>query len=110
MRVSRTVRLAAGSLAVAALVGCAQSRPKRVAANEPPLLTDTQGESVVVEAPPARAVTIADRHPILRRPREYYDSTNGNKFGKTAAAAVIGVPSGIVAEVRQIVAGQPAPR
>lgn len=108
MRISGTSRLAIGSLALTLAVGCAQARPRRVASAEPPLLPSAEGEgdATVVEAPRARVVTFADRHPIVRRPREYYASTNGNKFGKTAAAAFIGVPSGIAAEMKQIVAGR----
>ncbi len=48
----------------------------------------------------------ADRHPLFTRPKEYYDSTQASKVGKTAAAVVIGVPAGFVAEVRQIAVGQ----
>lgn len=57
---------------------------------------------------PARTVGALDRHPLLRKPKEYYDSTNSNKAVKTAAATVIGVPAGIVGELKQIVTGTPA--
>lgn len=107
MRTFPSVWLAIAVMALG-LTGCAQSRNRTAMKPEPPLLTGVDGEALVVEAPAVRPVTAADRHPLLRRPREYYDQTNGNKFSKTAAAAVIGVPSGIVAEMKQIVTGQPA--
>src|SRR4051812_38272176 len=112
MTVSRGLRLGLGILLISAAAGCAQSRTRRtLAASEPPLITDGEDVTTVVEAPKARAsATVADRHPMLRRPREYYDKTNGGKATKTAAAAVLGVPSGIVAEMRQAISGQPAPR
>jgi hypothetical protein len=111
MRIRKPLALGVCVLAVAAITGCAQSRPRRVAAAEPPLISDSTGDTTVVEAPVARPVTFADRHPMFSRPKQYYDNTNGNKFSKTAAATVIGVPSGFVAEIKQIVVGQtPPPR
>lgn len=109
-----TQRLVAGFL-VAGLIGCASGRPRRSAvAVEPPLATDGPppmvGSSEVVQAPETRTATMTDRHPLFTRPREWYDTTNGNKFTRTAAAAFIGVPSGIGAEIRQIVQGQPPVR
>jgi hypothetical protein len=109
MRISRSLRLVVGVLAMSTLAGCAHSKGRKAATSEPPLLSGADGaDTVIVEAPEVRTVTAADRHPVLRRPREYYDKTNGNKFSKTVAATVIGVPSGIGAEVKQIFAGQPA--
>ncbi len=105
----RTLRPVSAILALALATGCASSRPKRTVNSEPPLIvgdaSDAGGTSVV-EAPSARATSIADRHPILSRPRERYDTTNGNKLTRTAAAVVIGVPSGIGAEIKQIIVGQ----
>ena len=106
MRIWKPLGLGLFALAIA---GCAQSRPRRVAAIEPPLDADSAGATAVVEAPQARPLTFADRHPLFSRPKKYYDNTNGNKFAKTAAATVIGVPSGLAAEVRQIVVGQAPP-
>jgi hypothetical protein len=56
-----------------------------------------------------RPLSFIDRHPLLSKPREYYEDTDYNPIVKTAAAVVIGVPAGIVGEVRQMVAGA-APR
>ena len=87
--------------------GCAGGmgrRPPLVAKGEPGL-----GNSAVVAVDPAppRQVTFADRHPVFSKPREVYDNTQGNKFTKTAAGAVLGVPMGIGGEIKQIFVGQP---
>jgi hypothetical protein len=91
--------------------GCqSPSRRAALAASEPSLVA--QGENGtntnVVQVPPARVVTFADRHPLLYKPREYYDSAGENKAAKIAAATVVGIPAGIVGELRQIVVGAPA--
>jgi hypothetical protein len=58
---------------------------------------------------PARNVTWVDRHPLFSKPRDIYEKTNNNSpVVKTAAATVIGIPSGILGELRQIVVGAPA--
>ena len=101
----RTLRPVSAILAVALTSGCASSRPKRTVVAEPPLAGDISG-ATVVEAPQVRTVSAIDRHPLLSRPRQYYDTTNGNKLTRTAAAAVIGIPSGIGAEFKQIIVGQ----
>jgi hypothetical protein len=100
-------------IAALALSGCQASRSSRkVAMPEPPL----EGPGVVASGdgraiaglPPDRPASIADRHPLFFKPRDYYETTNGGKLSKTAAAAIIGVPAGIVGELRQIVAGRPS--
>lgn len=105
----RTSRPILAILALALATGCTSSRPKRTVNSEPPLIVGDasgSGGAIVAEAPQARAISAIDRHPLLSRPRDRYDSTNGNKLTRTAAAAVIGVPSGIGAEIRQIIVGQ----
>ena len=64
--------------------------------------------TTTASASPARTVSVVDRHPLLRKPKQYYDNTNSNKAVKTAAAAVVGVPAGIVGEIKQIVVGTPS--
>ena len=71
------------------------------------------GVTIVEPAAPAlvtppQPMSWIDRHPLLRKPRHYYESTNSNKFVKTAAATVVGVPAGIVGELKQIVVGKPS--
>jgi hypothetical protein len=51
-----------------------------------------------------------DRHPLLYKPRDYYETSGDNKIVKTAAATVIGIPAGVVGELRQIVTGAPSNR
>ena len=82
---------------------------------EPPLNADVAGSEVAVVEPngsnsvnTAKSVSFVDRHPLLRKPQQYYDNTKSNKVVKTAAAAVVGVPAGLVGEIKQIVIGAPA--
>jgi hypothetical protein len=88
--------------------GC-QSGPsgRTVAAAEPPLVSPAEPNGTVVHAPPPKTVTWADRHPLFTKPREYYDNSGNNKVVKAAAATVIGIPAGIVGELKQIVVGAP---
>src|SRR5262249_7709969 len=92
---SRTVSGFAGVALACALAGC-QSGPstKTRAAAEPVLSPPAEGGTTVVTAPPSRTVTFVDRHPLLYKPRDYYDSSGDNKVVKTAAAALVGVPVG----------------
>jgi hypothetical protein len=52
-------------------------------------------------------LTFVERHPLLYKPRDYYENSGENKVVKTAAAVVVGVPVGIVTELKQIVVGSP---
>lgn len=99
--------LAAGVLL--ASTGC-QSAPKSqsVASAEPRLVAPTEPGGTVVETHPPKTVTWADRHPLFTKPREYYDTSGSNKAVKVAAATVIGIPAGILGELKQIVVGSPA--
>lgn len=103
------------ALALTVMVGASGCRnqfsvQRPLATTEPPLIVGS-GETVVGGGPPVVASTnssVVDRHPLLNKPGQYYNSTNGNKLVKTASATFIGVPAGIVGEVRQIVVGQPS--
>ena len=77
---------------------------------EPPLVGATDGTSsgIIEAAPGARPVTMVDRHPLLYKPREYYETGGKNRIVKAAAATFVGVPAGIYGEIRQVVRGQPA--
>lgn len=73
------------------------------------VMSDNAGgdDSLLVDAtPPPRR--FADR-PIARKTQEAYDSGQGNRFAKGARAAIIGVPQGIGAEVKQLFTGPPTP-
>lgn len=96
--------LAAGFLLVAS--GC-HSAPSRqmVASTEPSLAAPSEPNVTVVDTQPPRTVTWTDRHPLFTKPREYYAKSGDNKVVKAAAATVIGVPAGVVGELKQIVVG-----
>ena len=95
-------------LVIVAVSGCAGGGPRRkVAVAEPGVALPGEEDTVVV-GPPPQGVTFVDRHPLLSKPRDYYESSGNNKFVKTMAAGVVGVPAGIVGELKQIVVGRPA--
>lgn len=80
--------------------------------SEPGLVLPDEGagtltDPVVIEPAPAQ-VGLVDRHPLFRKPMEYYNSSGDNVVVKAAAATVVGIPAGVLGEVRQIVVGRPA--
>jgi hypothetical protein len=89
--------------------GCTGGPSKRtLASSEPALISGDPDVAIVDRAKPApTTVSAVDRHPLLSKPKQYYDDTNSNKVAKTAAAAFIGVPAGIYGELKQIVVGVP---
>jgi hypothetical protein len=91
---------------VAGVMGCQGMSHKggMMASREPALVPD-DGTTVVV-APPPSSDGWAERHPLVMKPKQYYDNTQGNKFVKGAAATVIGVPAGLLGEMKQIVVGR----
>lgn len=88
---------------------------RKVVVKEPALASPDGVGSTVIEEDPADQLAVAppmtdsivENHPLLSRPRDYYESSGNNKIVKTAAAVVVGVPAGIVGELRQIVRGRP---
>ena len=110
MRAPRRPTLAlATAIALAGCHGGPMPRtPRAVASAEPALDPDAPGAPLVTNAPPARPVTIVDRHPLLSKPRDYYENAGSNKIVKTGAATLVGIPAGILGEMRQIVIGRPA--
>ena len=96
-----------------AVPGCGGGPSKRtLASSEPALLPPGESEPPMISrAKPVATpstVSVVDRHPLLSKPRDYYENTGSNKVAKTAAAAFIGVPVGIFGELKQIVVGTPA--
>ena len=85
--------------------GCQASGSKRPSAPEPGLTMGPDSNGAAVEAPQAKAVTFVDRHPLLAKPREYWENAGDNKIVKAGAATLIGVPAGIYGELKQIVVG-----
>jgi hypothetical protein len=110
MRGSRCLIATLLGLAALTLTGCQASPSRRSLASAEPVLSPAAegGAPVVVEGPAPRSVTFVDRHPLLFKPRDYYEnSTSNNKIVKSAAAVVVGVPVGLVGELKQIVVGAP---
>lgn len=105
--------LALAALGLAPVAGCKSTATRKVATTaEPGLSGPIESGAAVVEAParPAPAtVGFVDRHPLLSKPRDYYDNSGKNKVVKAAAATVIGIPAGIFGELKQIVVGAPQP-
>ena len=101
-------RIGIGSLVLSLLLlaGC-HSPGHKTASAEPPLMTGTDGNATIVEADPPKTVTVVDRHPLLSAPRDFWNNTQSNKFGKGVSATVVGVPVGMVGEVKQIFVGVP---
>ena len=86
----------------------ARTRTASVVSPEP-ALADGSGAVAekTIEATPVKTVTFADRHPLFTKPRQYWDTSGDNKIVKAAAATFIGVPAGVVGEVKQIFVGAP---
>ena len=107
----RGIRNLAWVVAAIALTtaGCKNSGGSRkVVTNEPGLdgPIEPGGSAVAASPDPGTSVTWVDRHPLFSKPRQYYDnSTSSNKAVKVAKATVIGVPAGLVGELKQIVVG-----
>ncbi|RUL84325.1 hypothetical protein [Tautonia sociabilis] len=100
---SRTIGMVLLALAAGMTTGCHR---KEFLRNQ----SIAMDPSIVASDPAAgvpNRVTFVDRHPMLRKPVEYYQSTGTGTAGKVAAAALIGVPAGILGEMRQIVVGCP---
>jgi hypothetical protein len=93
---------------VLATAGCHGAGSRRTIADEPGLSGLDAQDKAYLDAPAAStASTVVDRHPLLYKPREYWDTSGDNRVVKAAAATFIGVPAGVVGEVRQIFTGAP---
>jgi photosystem II stability/assembly factor-like uncharacterized protein len=100
--------LALATVALASF-GCHGTGRRSASAVEDPAIAGLDAEDkAFLAAPGDRGVTVVDRHPILYTPRDYWDNAGDNRFVKAAAATFVGVPVGIVGEVRQIFVGRPA--
>lgn len=90
------------------VVGCRSASARRSIAAEPGLSGLDADDMAALETPQVREMTFVDRHPLFAKPRAYWEDSGDNKIVKAAAATFVGVPAGIVGEVRQIVVGSPA--
>ncbi|MGC8641936.1 MAG: hypothetical protein ACP5XB_18880 [Isosphaeraceae bacterium] len=100
-----------GALGLSVLIltggaGCQTSGSRR-STPEPGLTMTPDSNGTVAEAPQAKTVSYVDRHPLLSKPREYWENAGDNKIVKAGAATFIGVPAGIFGELKQIVVGTP---
>jgi hypothetical protein len=92
---------------VLAASGCHGAGRRRGIADEPALSGLDAEDKAYLDAPAVVPMSTVDRHPILYKPREYWDNSGDNRFVKAAAATFVGVPAGVVGEVRQIFVGAP---
>ena len=102
-------RTVAALLMALAAAGCSGGPSKRTLASSEPVLVPSDPDVATVNRakPMPSTVSVVDRHPLLSKPRDYYEKTDSNKAAKTAAAGLIGVPAGIYGELKQIVVGVP---
>ncbi len=111
LRVKQTI----GVLSLAAIIcfsGCKSAGSRQNTFSSEPILTDpgrisAAPDSVELDPLPPPRVSAVERHPLLRKPVEYYEGIESGPVGKTASAVLIGVPAGVAGEIRQIVAGSP---
>ena len=103
----RHVRLAVLGLPLlmVCLAGCARNKGKpSYVASEPGL---DMGGGTVVQSGPVVKTGFASRHPLFYKPGQVYHNMGHGPITKTSAAVFVGVPAGVVGEVKQIVVGQP---
>jgi hypothetical protein len=86
--------------------GCHGTSTRR-AAPEPAFSGPLEPNGTAVEATPPPEVSYVDRHPLLSKPRDYWETSGDNRIVKAAAATFVGVPVGLFGEMRQIVLGAP---
>jgi len=99
-----------GGMALLGIVGCKSATPSKRAmtANEPPLTVPGEPQpGAVADKPASGSTAFVDRHPLLYKPKQMYDKSGDNKVVKVAGATLVGVPMGILGELRQIVVGRP---
>src|SRR5262249_35114384 len=102
---TRWLVLAAFAAALAA--GCHSGPSSRPVASAEPRLTTPESGAAVAAVPPPRTLSWVDRHPLLYKPRDYYESSGNNTIVKATAATIVGIPVGVFGELRQIVVGAP---
>ncbi|AMV39690.1 hypothetical protein [Planctomyces sp. SH-PL62] len=92
---------------ILATSGCHGTGGRRSIADEPTLSGLDAEDQAYLDAPAARPISTVDRHPLLYKPREYWENSGDNRIVKAAAATFIGVPAGLYGEVKQIFVGAP---
>ncbi|MGO9597073.1 MAG: hypothetical protein ACLP7Q_03535 [Isosphaeraceae bacterium] len=108
MRGHRWLTAAGLALLASLTLGCHGTGSTRVSsAPEPSLSGAIDNNTAVAETNTPKTVSYVDRHPLLSKPRDYWDSAGNNTIVKAGAATFIGVPVGIYGEIKQIVVGTP---
>jgi hypothetical protein len=111
MRGTRWLAISVLALVAGVGPGCQSAGTNRTASVVAPAPALGDGGGAVaertIEAAPVKTVTFADRHPLFTKPRQYWETSGDNKIVKAAAATFIGVPAGVVGEVKQIFVGAP---
>jgi len=89
--------------------GCARHRNKNliVSNNQPVIAGASSVDQAYSVEKPIAGTRFVDRHPMFYKPGEYYTTSDGNMVVRGARATFIGVPAGIVGEVRQAFRGVP---
>jgi hypothetical protein len=114
MRGNRWRSIGVLALAFALISGCqtaGSKRPATVISPAPTVSDAAQPDNAVAErtitTAPVRTASFTDRHPLFTKPRQYWESSGDNKIVKVARTTFIGVPAGVVGEVKQIFVGAP---
>ncbi|OJW26320.1 MAG: hypothetical protein BGO49_27265 [Planctomycetales bacterium 71-10] len=107
LKVFAILTLATAVLATAGCHGAGRRRGTTVV-DEPAISGLDAEDKAFLGSTATPTETVVDRHPLLSKPREYWENSGDNKIVKGAAATFVGVPAGIVGEVRQIFTGRPA--
>ncbi len=115
MRGRTMPRLVSLVILTGVLAGCAGHKAHKapaVASGEPPLdvTVDPDGASRMAAAGGGSDKNFGARHPLFYKPHDYYTKTNSNALVKAGAATFVGVPAGVVGEVKQLVTGKPGVR
>ena len=97
------------TVVLAAVPGCQSWGSRRGTVTDTPAISglDAEGKAYL-GAPSERMASVVDRHPLFYKPRDYWENSSNNRIVKAAAATFVGVPAGIVGEVRQLFVGRPA--
>ena len=97
------IAIAAASLAIHS--GCHHGFQRRAALQDSEIASADGFDSGQIVTGPR--VSFVDRHPLLSKPVEWYERGGPNPILGTLAGAVVGVPAGVLGEVRQIIVGCP---
>ena len=107
---NRRIVQVVAALAVLITPGCAKNRQKVMVSNNRPIIegaSSVGGGEIVVNNKPAGGSRFIDRHPLFYKPGEYYTTYDGNVVLRGARATFVGIPAGMVGEMKQAFRGVP---